>query len=59
MTRMAFIPWLIQVGHILGWSQHQFEQADGEAARPMWEAGLTPVEAAAAITVAEFERSLQ
>ena len=59
MTRMAFFPWLDVVDAILG-RKTILPQRGSDLDDPeiMWRAGLTPVEAAAAITVAEFERTL-
>lgn len=59
MTRLALLPWYTDVCGILGhWpDMHNLEDMECDPTA-MWRAGLTPVEAAAAITVAEFERSL-
>lgn len=58
MTRMGLLPWWNAVHDILGYWPDMTELVRSECSvDAMWNAGLTPVEAAAAITVAEFERS--
>lgn len=52
--RQPFLPWFREIVAILGPSAPATERE----LDLMWRAGLTPVEAAAAIVIAAFERSL-
>lgn len=60
MTRMGLLPWWTEVAGILGYWPDMALLVEVECSvDAMWNAGLSPVEAAAAITVAEFERSFK
>lgn len=58
MTRLAFVPWCAAVRTILDRPTFGVMPDQVNDLGLMWDAGMSPVEAAAAITVAEFERSL-